>query len=39
MAKITWNEAGTRHYETGVDRGVLYLTGSDGSTPYNEAHA
>ena len=39
MAKITWNEAGTRHYETGVDHGVLYLTGSDSSTPYNEAHA
>lgn len=25
MAKITWDESGSRFYETGVDRGVLYV--------------
>lgn len=29
MTQLTWNGAGTRLYETGVDRGVLYL--ADGS--------
>lgn len=33
MAKLVWNEAGKRLYETGVDRGVLYV--SDGSGGYN----
>lgn len=32
MAKLVWNEAGKRLYETGVDRGVLYV--SDGSGGY-----
>ena len=24
MAKLVWDQVGTRAYETGVDRGVLY---------------
>lgn len=28
MAKLEWDKTGTRLYETGVDRGVLYLHGS-----------
>lgn len=40
MPKITWDTAGTRFYETGVDHGVLYLTTDEGAgTKYNEAHA
>lgn len=40
MPKITWDTAGTRLYETGVDHGVLYLTTDEGAgTKYNEAHA
>lgn len=34
MAKLVWNEAGKRLYETGVDRGVLYV--SNGSGGYNK---
>lgn len=34
MAKLVWNEAGKRLYETGVDRGVLYV--SDGSGGYTK---
>lgn len=34
MAKLVWNEAGKRLYETGVDRGVLYV--SDGSGRYQK---
>ena len=34
MAKLVWNEAGKRLYETGVDRGVLYV--SDGSGGYKK---
>ena len=34
MAKLVWNEAGKRLYETGVDRGVLYV--SNGSGRYNK---
>lgn len=34
MAKLVWNEAGKRLYETGVDRGVLYV--SDGSGGYQK---
>lgn len=34
MPRITWGDAGTRSYETGVDRGVLYIDGSDG-VPWN----
>lgn len=25
MSKLTWDDSGTREYETGVDRGVLYI--------------
>lgn len=25
MPRLTWGDAGSRHYETGVDRGVLYV--------------
>lgn len=32
MAKLVWNEAGKRLYETGVDKGVLYV--SDGRGGY-----
>ena len=31
MPKLTWDQNGTRVYETGTDRGVLYLQGADGS--------
>ena len=34
MAKLVWNEAGKRLYETGVDRGVLYV--SDGRGGYQK---
>lgn len=34
MAKLVWNEAGKRLYETGVDRGVLYV--SDGLGGYTK---
>ena len=34
MAKLVWNEAGKRLYETGVDKGVLYV--SDGSGGYQK---
>jgi len=36
MAKIIWDETGKRFYETGVDRGVLYVRGesTDGKSPY-----
>lgn len=25
MTALTWDETGNRHYETGVDKGVLYI--------------
>ena len=31
MPKLTWDQAGNRKYETGVDRGVLFVQDSDGS--------
>lgn len=31
MAELTWDEVGERLYETGVDRGVLYLPDSEGA--------
>lgn len=31
MPKLTWDQNGTRVYETGTDHGVLYLQGADGS--------
>ncbi len=34
MTKLVWNEAGKRLYETGVDKGVLYV--SDGSGRYQK---
>lgn len=40
MARLTWHEAGTRTYETGVDRGVLYLTsGNEDGKIFDEAYA
>lgn len=30
MTEITWGNYGERYYETGVDRGVLYVPGEDG---------
>lgn len=35
--KLAWDQVGEREYETGVDRGVLYL--SDGAGVYDDAHA
>lgn len=34
MARLDWNASGTRFYETGVDRGVLYVDGYPG-VPWN----
>ena len=34
MPAITWNDIGSRFYETGVDRGVLYPRGGNG-VPWN----
>lgn len=34
MTAIVWHETGTRFYETGVDRGVLYLP-EGGGVPWN----
>lgn len=34
MARISWGSVGSRFYETGVDRGVLYVEGLDG-VPWN----
>lgn len=31
MAKLTWDATGTRQYETGVSKGVLYVQKSDGT--------
>lgn len=33
MTELSWDEVGERQYETGVDRGVLYVRGSDGAYP------
>lgn len=30
MTALTWDETGNRHYETGVDRGVLYIPDAGG---------
>lgn len=30
MSRITWGDVGSRFYENGVDRGVLYVAGLDG---------
>lgn len=37
MAKLTWGDPGTKAYETGVDRGVLYRRSADGA--YDKATA
>jgi hypothetical protein len=37
MAVITWDQVGERLYETGVDRGVLYLQNSQGA--YDKGYA
>lgn len=34
MARLTWDSIGTRFFEAGVDRGVLYVDGLDG-VPWN----
>ena len=34
MTKLAWGATGTRTYEAGVDRGVLYINGIDG-VPWN----
>ena len=33
MAKLLWDQAGERLYETGVNKGVLYVQSGDGSYP------
>ena len=33
MSKLVWDKTGERIYETGIDRGVLYVQNSDGSYP------
>lgn len=33
MAKLQWDQIGERTYETGVDRGVLYVANKDGTYP------
>ena len=33
MAKLTWDQAGQKFYETGIDQGVLYPQVEDGSYP------
>ena len=33
MSKLTWDDAGKRFYETGVNKGVLYPQGTDGKYP------
>ena len=35
--RLTWDQVGERLYETGVDRGVLFIP--DGSGDYDEGHA
>lgn len=37
MSQIIWDSTGTRFYETGLDRGVLYL--KDQGTTYNKGYA
>lgn len=33
MAKLVWDKSGERFYETGVDRGVLYVQDEEGAYP------
>lgn len=37
MSKIVWDQTGERYYETGVDRGVLYIQGENGEYTTGEA--
>ena len=37
MPKLQWDANGARKYETGLDRGVLYLKEDDGTYPKGEA--
>jgi hypothetical protein len=37
VSKLTWDDSGSRRYETGVDRGVLYIP--DGSGAYSNGYA
>ena len=37
MTKLAWDQTGTRLYETGVDRGVLYIP--DGAGAYSHGYA
>lgn len=37
MTKLVWDAPGTRRYETGIDRGVLYIP--DGSGAYTNGYA
>lgn len=37
MSKLTWDKVGERHYETGVDRGVLYPQDENGAYPLGVA--
>ena len=36
MSKIVWDKTGEHFYETGVDRGVVYPQGTDGTYPEGE---
>lgn len=33
MSKLVWDKSGERYYETGTDRGVLYVQAADGTYP------
>ena len=33
MSKLKWDQIGERWYETGVDRGVLYVRDNTGAYP------
>lgn len=33
MSKLVWDQTGERFYETGVNQGVLYIRGEDGTYP------
>lgn len=35
MTKLVWDKPGERFFETGIDRGVLYLSDSSGGVPWN----
>lgn len=37
MAKLLWNQAGEKKYETGISNGVLYPIATDGSYPAGHA--